>query len=107
MELGTGVLKDQFNAVFKDIDTVLLSREIIEGGYLNHWKQFACDYGDDSDFAFAQRIVDARKVVLSKTLKVTKCPGTELAQWRHRIRLPSPARRVLDFRSAHADNKLE
>jgi dihydrofolate reductase len=73
-------LKDRFNAVFKDIDTILLSRKIIEGGYLDHWKQFARDYGGNPDFAFAQRIVDARKVVFSKTLKESKWPGTELAR---------------------------
>jgi dihydrofolate reductase len=72
-------LKARFNAVFRDIDTILLSRKIIEGGYLDHWSQFARDYGDNRDFAFAQRIVDARKIVFSKTLQKTKWNGTELA----------------------------
>jgi dihydrofolate reductase len=73
-------LKARFNAVFRDIDTILLSRRIVEGGYLDHWSQFARDYGDNPDLAFAQCIVDARKVVFSKTLQNTKWAGTELAR---------------------------
>jgi dihydrofolate reductase len=73
-------LKARFNAVFQGIDTILLSRKIIEGGYLDHWSQFARDYGDNPDFAFAKRVVEARKIVFSKTLKETKWAGTELAR---------------------------
>lgn len=73
-------LKARFNAVFRDIDTILLSRKILEGGYLDHWSQFARDYSDNRDFAFAKRIVDARKVVFSKTLQKTKWAGTGLAR---------------------------
>jgi dihydrofolate reductase len=73
-------LKARFDAAFADIDTILLSRKIIEGGYLDHWSQFARDYRDDPDFAFTQRIVDARKVVFSRTLQKTKWTGTELAR---------------------------
>lgn len=65
---------------FRDIDTLLLSRKILEGGYLDHWSQFARDFADNPDFAFAQRIVDARKLVFSENLKQTKWPGTELAR---------------------------
>jgi dihydrofolate reductase len=73
-------LKARFNAVFRNIDTILLSRKILEGGYLDHWSQFARDYGDNPDLAFARRIVDARKVVFSTTLQKTKWAGTELAR---------------------------
>jgi dihydrofolate reductase len=73
-------LKARFNAVFAEVDTILLSRKILESGYLDHWTQFARDFADDPDFAFTQRIVDARKVVFSKTLKETKWPSTELAR---------------------------
>lgn len=73
-------LKARFNVVFHGIDTILLSRKIIEGGYLDHWSQFARDYRDDPDFAFTQRIVAARKIVFSKTLQNTKWAGTELAR---------------------------
>jgi hypothetical protein len=40
-------LKARFNAVFQGVDTILFSRKILEGGYLNHWTQFAHDYGDN------------------------------------------------------------
>ena len=73
-------LKARFNAVFQDVDTILLSRKILEGGYLDHWTQFAHDYGDSPDFDFARRIVDARKVAFSNTLQNTKWTGVELAR---------------------------
>lgn len=73
-------LKKRFNAVFRDIDTILLSRKILEGGYLDHWSQFAREYSDNPDFAFAHGIVEARKVAFSKTLQNTKWAGTELAR---------------------------
>ena len=44
-------LKARFNAVFQAVDTILLSRKILEGGYLDHWTQFAHNYGDNPDFA--------------------------------------------------------
>jgi dihydrofolate reductase len=85
LELGTGVslgcsLKVRFNAVFQGVDTILLSRKILEGGYLDHWTQFERDYGDNRDFDFARRIVDARKVAFSNTLQNTKWTGVELAR---------------------------
>jgi dihydrofolate reductase len=73
-------LKARFNAVFQGVDTILLSRKILEGGYLDHWTQFEHDRGDDPDFDFARRIVDARKVAFSNTLQTTKWTGVELAQ---------------------------
>src|ERR1700744_5708632 len=73
-------LKARFNRVFENIDTILLSRKIIEGGYLDHWTQIARDYVSNPDFAFTQRIMDARKIVFSKTLEKTKWAGTELAK---------------------------
>jgi hypothetical protein len=42
--------------------------------------QFARDYSDNPDFAFAQHIVNARKIVFSKTLQNTKWAETELAR---------------------------
>ncbi|HEY3784143.1 MAG TPA: dihydrofolate reductase family protein [Steroidobacteraceae bacterium] len=73
-------LKVRFNGVFQSVDTILLSRKIIAGGYLDHWSQFARDYGANPDFTFAQHIVEARKVVFSKTLQKVQWAGTELAR---------------------------
>ena len=75
-----GPLKARFNAVFHGVDTILLSRKILDGGYLDHWTQFAHDYGDNPDFDFARRLVDARKVVFSNTLQKTKWTGVDLAR---------------------------
>jgi dihydrofolate reductase len=75
-----GPLKARFNSVFQDIDTILLSRKILESGYLDHWSQFARDYRGNPDFAFAPRIVDARKVAFSKTLQKIRWAGIELAR---------------------------
>ena len=73
-------LKARFNAVLQGVDTIVLSRKILEGGYLDHWTQFEHDYGDNPDFDFARRIVDARKVAFSNTLQNTKWTGVELAR---------------------------
>jgi dihydrofolate reductase len=72
-------LQDRFNEFFAAADTILLSRKIIEGGYLDHWTQLAGLHPDEPLFAFARRIVQARNVVFSNSLAETPWPGTELA----------------------------
>ncbi|MBZ9775333.1 dihydrofolate reductase family protein [Mesorhizobium sp. CO1-1-8] len=62
-------LKQDFNAVFAGVDTILLSRKMAQEGYLTHWGNAARKFPRDPFYAFAQRIVDARKVVLSNKLK--------------------------------------
>ncbi|MER9137949.1 dihydrofolate reductase family protein [Mesorhizobium sp. M0830] len=62
-------LKQDFNAVFAGIDTILLSRKMAQEGYLAHWGNAAKKFPRDPFYAFAQRVVDARKVVLSDKLK--------------------------------------
>ncbi|ESY92349.1 dihydrofolate reductase family protein [Mesorhizobium sp. LNHC209A00] len=69
-------LKRDFNAVFAGIDTVLLSRKMAEEGYLAHWGHAARKYPADSFYAFAQRIVDARKVVPSDRLETSRWERT-------------------------------
>ncbi|MER8981025.1 dihydrofolate reductase family protein [Mesorhizobium sp. M0870] len=64
-----GALKQDFNAVFAGIDTILLSRKMAQEGYLAHWGNAAKKFPRDPFYAFAQRVVDARKVVLSDKLK--------------------------------------
>jgi dihydrofolate reductase len=73
-------LKAEFNGFFEKADTILLSRKIVEGGYIKHWAETAKKHPRTADFAFARRIVEIRKVVFSKTLKETKWPETELAK---------------------------
>ncbi|ESX97449.1 dihydrofolate reductase family protein [Mesorhizobium sp. LNJC405B00] len=72
-------LKQDFNAVFAGIDTILLSRKMAEEGYLTHWGNAAKNYPRDPFYAFAQRIVEARKVVLSDKLAASRWERTTLA----------------------------
>ncbi|TRC93684.1 deaminase [Mesorhizobium sp. WSM4306] len=72
-------LKQDFNAVFAGIDTILLSRKMAEEGYLTHWGNAAKNYPRDPFYAFAQRIVEARKVVLSDKLTASRWERTALA----------------------------
>lgn len=65
-------LKRDFNAVFVGIDTILLSRKMADEGYLTHWGNAAKKFPSDPFYAFAQRIVDAQKVVLSDRLKASR-----------------------------------
>ncbi|UDL89398.1 dihydrofolate reductase family protein [Mesorhizobium sp. PAMC28654] len=69
-------LKQDFNAVFGGIDTILLSRKMAEEGYLTHWGKAAKNYRADSFYAFAQRIVDASKVVPTDRLKASRWERT-------------------------------
>lgn len=69
-------LKRDFNTVFAGIDTILLSRKMAEEGYLTHWGNAAKKYPDDPFYAFARRIVEARKVVPSDRLKTSRWERT-------------------------------
>ena len=72
-------LKQDFNAVFATVDTILLSRKMAEEGYLAHWREAAMRYPKDRSYAFARRIVEAQKVVLSDRLKVSLWERTRVA----------------------------
>ena len=72
-------LKQDFNAIFAGIDTILLSRKMAQEGYLTHWSNAAKNYPRDPFYAFAQRIVDAQKVVLSDKLAASRWERTTLA----------------------------
>ena len=73
-------LKACFNAVFEGIDTILLSRKIVEEGYLDHWGRAAKNYPADPHYAFAQKVVDAQKVVLTNKLKASRWERTVIAR---------------------------
>jgi len=70
----------KFNAFFELIDCILLSRKIVEGGHIDHWTKFARKFPDKAEFAFTKRILEARKVIFSRTLNETKWSRTELAR---------------------------
>ncbi|MBZ9761465.1 dihydrofolate reductase family protein [Mesorhizobium sp. CA8] len=71
-------LKQDFNAIFETIDTILLSRKMAEEGYLSHWGNAAKKYSKDPFYAFARRIVDAEKVVASDKLRVSRWERTRV-----------------------------
>jgi dihydrofolate reductase len=73
-------LKTAFNGFFEHADTILLSRKIVEGGYIKHWAEMAKKHPRTADFAFARRIMEIRKIVFSNKLKETKWPEAELAE---------------------------
>ncbi|MGH8779844.1 dihydrofolate reductase family protein [Paraburkholderia sp.] len=72
-------LKRDFNRIFESIGTILLSRPMIEEGYLDHWGRAATRFPADPSYAFAQRIVDVPKVVLTDKLSVSKWERTTIA----------------------------
>ena len=71
-------LKRDFNAHFQSVDTIVLSRKMAEEGYLSHWGNAASRYPQDPFYAFAQRIVDVRKVVPSDRLATSRWERTEV-----------------------------
>jgi dihydrofolate reductase len=72
-------LQGEFNQFFDAADTILLSRKIVEGGYIGHWTETARKHPRAATFAFAQRILAARKIIFSKSLKTSPRPEAELA----------------------------
>lgn len=70
----------EFNRFFENVDCILLGRNIIEGGYLDHWTEMAKLYPAQTEFAFAQKVLDARKIVFLRTLTGSKWPRTEIAK---------------------------
>ncbi|MET3901211.1 dihydrofolate reductase [Devosia sp. UYZn731] len=82
---GTGCLWDaelkrDFNAVIASVDTILLSRKMVEEGYLSHWANAAKNFPLNDFYAFAQRITDVGKVVLTSKLETSIWDRTVLAK---------------------------
>ncbi|RYC12037.1 dihydrofolate reductase family protein [Ciceribacter ferrooxidans] len=69
-------LKRDFNTYIRSVDTILLSRKMVDDGYLSHWGQAAKRYPQDPFYAFAQRVIDVPKVVLSDRLGVSRWERT-------------------------------
>lgn len=58
-------LRKDFNAVFVPIGTILLSRRMVDEGYLNHWGRAADAHPGDPDYAFARKIREVPKTIVS------------------------------------------
>jgi dihydrofolate reductase len=71
-------LKRDFNLHFERLDMILLSRKMAEEGYLDHWGKAAERYPADQFYAFAKRITERKKVVLTDKLKTSAWPRTDV-----------------------------
>jgi len=72
-------LRRDFNAFFERVDAILLSRPMIEGGYIDHWTRAANAHPADPFYDFARRVVAVDKVVLSDRLPSSRWPRTTVA----------------------------
>jgi dihydrofolate reductase len=72
-------LKRDFNAAFGPIDTILLSRKMAEEGYVDHWTRTAEAHADDPRYAFARRVVELPKVVVTSRPMESRWPRTTIA----------------------------
>ncbi|MBF5001528.1 dihydrofolate reductase family protein [Nocardia sp. BSTN01] len=73
-------LKLVFNAIFASIGAILLSRPMIEEGYLDHWTGTARRFEHDPSYDFARRIVEVPKIVLTDKLSVSRWERTTIAR---------------------------
>ncbi|GIE86035.1 dihydrofolate reductase family protein [Actinoplanes regularis] len=72
-------LREDFNTTIERADTILLSRKMAEEGYLDHWASAAERHRDEPDWAFASRIGEADKVVVTGKLAESRWPRTRIA----------------------------
>jgi dihydrofolate reductase len=72
-------LRRRFNAIFDTVDCILLSRKMAEQGYLDHWERVARDHVGEPDYAFARKVIQVRKVVLTGKLPRSRWERTTLA----------------------------
>ncbi|SEB23657.1 dihydrofolate reductase family protein [Variovorax sp. YR216] len=73
-------LKRDFNATLQGVGCILMSRPMIEQGYLDHWMRMAKVLQADPHGGFARRIGEVEKVVLSNTLSASRWPRTTMAR---------------------------
>ncbi|MCW3110902.1 MAG: deaminase, partial [Segetibacter sp.] len=70
-----GELQKYHTDLTKSVDCVLLSRQMAEEGFIDHWAR-AAQNPKDPQSTFAKHITDTRKIVFTKTLDKTKpIPG--------------------------------
>ena len=62
----TDDLRAHHNRRFADAGAIVLSRPMVNEGYLDHWARVADDHGGDPDYDFARQIRALPKYVLSE-----------------------------------------
>lgn len=72
-------LKRDFNATFATVGCILLSRPMVEQGYLDHWARMAKVLQSDPHGGFARRIGEVEKVVLSDKVTASRWKRTTVA----------------------------
>lgn len=73
-------LKQAFNDSVAAADCILLSRPMAEQGYIDHWSRAAAArYPADPFYAFAQKVVEAGKVVVTDKLDGARWARTRVA----------------------------
>lgn len=73
-------LKRDFNADFRTVDTILLSRMMAEGGYISHWSGIASECAGDPSFDFARRIGEVEKVIPTNKLGQSRWERTRVVK---------------------------
>jgi dihydrofolate reductase len=61
------------------VDTIVLGRKMTEG-FVSHWTDIVKNKPGDDSYPFAQKMVDYRKVVFSKTLRESPWANTTVAK---------------------------
>jgi dihydrofolate reductase len=72
-------LREYFNSVFDNVGTILLSRPMIEEGYLDHWRRTAEQHTGDPEYRFARKITDVEKVVVTSKRLSSRWDKTTIA----------------------------
>ncbi|MEJ3655849.1 dihydrofolate reductase family protein [Actinomycetes bacterium KLBMP 9759] len=62
-------LKRDFNETFRAVDRILVSRRMVDEGYIDHWARIAGNHPAEPDFAFARKVGDAEKIVFSTAVE--------------------------------------
>lgn len=74
-----GELRTYHNDLTASVDCILLSRKMVEEGFIHHWAMMAQKH-DNPQSGFASKITAAQKVVFTKTLNQSVWEKTVLAK---------------------------
>ncbi|MEN3271013.1 dihydrofolate reductase family protein [Pseudonocardia sp.] len=72
-------LRDHHTELLRNSDTILLSRQMVEDGFIDHWDEMA-GRPDNPQHAFAKPISEMRKVIFSATIRHLDKPHCEFAR---------------------------
>jgi dihydrofolate reductase len=71
-------LKKDFNAIVGSAGGILLSRKMIEQGYLDHWTRVGESHMGDPFYDFARHIAKVPKYVVTDKLNHSRWPRTQI-----------------------------